>query len=99
MAELIQSQNELGARNKSFKNIFSHDKSDIMNVQLKTGEGMPEHDSKHAIFIIVRSGVVVFECSGDQYVLSDSDVLFLDPSERHSVEAREDVDFLIVFLK
>lgn len=99
MAELIQTQNDLSKKSKSFKKVFNHDQSEIMNVQLKEGEGMPEHDAKHSIMIIVRSGEVQFDCSGDRYILSDSDILFLEAREKHSVKAVQDTDFLIVFIK
>lgn len=99
MAQLIHSENTLTAKDKSIKKIFGHDKSNIVNIQLKTGEGIPEHDSKDPIFIIVRSGEVKFDCSGDEYILSNSDILFLEAEEKHSVEAVSDVDFLVVFLR
>ena len=99
MAKLIQTENGLAAKNKAIKKIFGHDQSNIVNIQLKSGEGIPEHDSKDPLFIIVRSGEVKFTCSGKAYILSNSDILFLEAEENHSVEAVSDVDFLVVFLR
>lgn len=99
MAKLIHTDNELAAKDKSIKKIFSNEQSNIVNIQLKTGEEIPEHDSKDPIFIIVRSGTVKFICSTEEYVLQDSDILFMEAGEMHAVEAVTDTDFLVVFLK
>ncbi len=99
MAKLIHTENELTAKDKSIKKIFGNDQSNIVNIQLKAGEDIPEHDSKNPIFIIVRSGTVKFICTEEEYRLKDSDILFMEAEELHSVEAVTDTDFLIVFLK
>lgn len=99
MAKLIHTENELTKKDKSIKKIFANDQSNIVNIQLKTGEGIPEHDSKDPIFIIVRSGTVKFICLGEEYTLTDSDILFMEAEEMHSVEVVTDTDFLVVFLK
>lgn len=99
MAKLIHTDNELIKKNKSIKKIFGSERSNIVNIQLKTGEGIPEHDSKDPIFIIVRSGTVKFICSDEEYTLQNSDILFMEAEELHSVEAVTDTDFLVVFLK
>ncbi|WP_026858961.1 cupin domain-containing protein [Jeotgalicoccus psychrophilus] len=99
MAKLIHTDNELIKKEKSIKKIFGSERSNIVNIQLKTGEGIPEHDSKDPIFIIVRSGTVKFICSDEEYTLQNSDILFMEAEELHSVEAVTDTDFLVVFLK
>ncbi|HBV22870.1 MAG TPA: hypothetical protein DEB42_03650 [Jeotgalicoccus sp.] len=99
MAKLIHTDNELIKKDKSIKKIFGSERSNIVNIQLKTGEGIPEHDSKDPIFIIVRSGTVKFICSDEEYTLQNSDILFMEAEELHSVEAVTDTDFLVVFLK
>lgn len=99
MAKLIHTENELIKKDKSIKKIFGQEQSNIVNIQLKTGEGIPEHDSKDPIFIIVRSGTVKFICSDEEYTLQNSDILFMEAEELHSVEAVTDTDFLVVFLK
>lgn len=99
MAKLIHTENELIKKDKSIKKIFGNEQSNIVNIQLKTGEGIPEHDSKDPIFIIVRIGTVKFICAGEEYTLQNSDVLFMEAREMHSVEAVTDTDFLVVFLK
>lgn len=99
MAKLIHTDNELIKKEKSIKKIFGSERSNIVNIQLKTGEGIPEHDSKDPIFIIVRLGTVKFICSDEEYVLKNSDILFMEAEELHSVEAVTDTDFLVVFLK
>lgn len=99
MAKLIHTENELIKKDKSIKKIFGSERSNIVNIQLKTGEGIPEHDSKDPIFIIVRSGTVKFICSDEEYTLQNSDILFMEAEELHSVEAVTDTDFLVVFLK
>lgn len=99
MAKLIHTENELAGKEKSLKKVFGHDKSNIVNIQLKTGEIIPEHDSKDPIFIIVRKGEVKFDCSGEEYTLTSSDILFMEAKEKHSVEVVTDTDFLVVFLR
>lgn len=99
MAKLIHTENELTVKNKSIKKIFGHEQSNIVNIQLKAGQGIPEHNSKDPIFIIVRSGTVKFICRDEEYSLKDSDILFMEAEEMHSVEGVTDTDFLVVFLK
>ncbi|CEA02403.1 Cupin domain protein [Jeotgalicoccus saudimassiliensis] len=99
MAKLIHTDNELSAKDKSIKKVFGNEQSNIVNIQLKAGEGIPEHDSKNPIFIIVRSGTVKFVCPDEEYHLKDSDILYMEAEELHSVEAVTDTDFLVVFLK
>lgn len=99
MAQFIRTEKDLLTKDKSIKKVFGHEQSNIVNIQLKTGETIPEHDSKDAIFIIVRSGEVKFDCSGEVHRLTSSDILFIEALEMHSVEAVSDVDFLIIFLK
>ena len=99
MAKLIHTENELTKKDKSIKKIFGNEQSNIVNIQLKTGEGIPEHDSKDPIFIIVRSGTVKFTCSDEEHVIQDTDILFMEAEELHSVEAVTDTDFLVLFLK
>ncbi|MGO1923904.1 MAG: AraC family ligand binding domain-containing protein [Jeotgalicoccus sp.] len=99
MAKRIHTENEITKKDKSIKKIFGNEQSNIVNIQLKTGEGIPEHDSKDPIFIIVRNGTVKFICSVEEYTLQNSDVLFMEAGELHSVEAVTDTDFLVVFLK
>lgn len=99
MAKLIHTENELTKKDQSIKKIFGNGQSNIVNIQLKTGESIPAHDSKNPIFIIVRSGTVKFICLDEEYPLTDSDILFMEAKEMHSVEAVTDTDFLVVFLK
>lgn len=99
MAKLIHTENKLIKKDKSIKKIFDNEQSNIVNIQLKTGESIPEHDSKDPILLIVRSGTVKFICSDEEYALTDSDILFMEAKEIHSVEAVTDTDFLVVFLK
>lgn len=99
MAKLIHTENVLASQAKSIKKIFEHEQSNIVNIQLQAGEGIPAHDSKHPIFIIVRQGGVKFICTDKEYVLHNDDILFMEAAEMHSVEAVSDTDFLVVFLK
>ncbi|CAD2070952.1 hypothetical protein GCM10007275_16440 [Jeotgalicoccus coquinae] len=99
MAKLIHTESELKTKDKSIKKIFGNEQSNIVNIQLKTGEEIPEHNSKNPVFIIVRSGTVKFICPDEEYLLQDSDILFMEAEEMHSVEAVTDTDFLVVFLK
>ena len=75
MAKLIHTENVLASKAKSIKKIFEHEQSNIVNIQLKAGEGIPAHDSKHTIFIIVRQGGVKFFCTDEEYVLHYNDIL------------------------
>lgn len=82
--KVISTENQLIEKPKHVGKLLSLGHADIMNIQLKAGEGIPAHDSKREVMIVVRKGVVMFTGDGKEYRLHDNDCLHIEPLEKHS---------------
>lgn len=63
-------------------------------VALTAGQGMAEHDSPGEATLLVLDGKLNLICGADSWKGSTGDFLVI-PANRHSVEAIEDVAFLL----
>lgn len=93
--KVISTENQLLEKSKHVGKLLSLGNADIMNIQLKAGEGIPEHDSKREVIIVVRKGVVTFTVEGKDLKLQENDCLHMEPFEKHSLTAIEDTDILV----
>lgn len=93
--KVISTVDQLLEKSKHVGKLLSLGHADIMNIQLKAGEGIPEHDSKREVMIVVRKGVVMFSGDGKEYRLHNNDCLHIEPLEKHSLVAIEDADILV----
>lgn len=83
---------------KKMGKVFSHEKFDILNIQLKQGESIPEHNVNNVAVVIVRKGTVTFDVESTEVSLKDTDLLIFDPLEMHSLVAVTDVDIVVLKL-
>ncbi|WP_305095142.1 cupin domain-containing protein [Prescottella sp. R16] len=67
-------------------------------VALAAGNGLAEHDGPGEATILVLSGKLALVCGEDSWKGSTGDLLIV-PAARHSVEALEDVAFLLTVAK
>ncbi|GLC89638.1 cupin domain-containing protein [Lysinibacillus piscis] len=72
---------------------------DVMNIQLKAGESIAEHSASGEVLIVCRQGRVKFHVEGQETELDAQALLMLDPNEKHSLEAIEDCEIIVVRLK
>ncbi len=68
----------------------------VTNIQLRTGETIPEHHSKREVIIIVRRGAVIFDVEGEEVLVTQNNILHMDPLENHSLLAKEDTDLVVI---
>ncbi|TQF74091.1 LuxR family transcriptional regulator [Rhodococcus spelaei] len=67
-------------------------------VALRAGEALAEHDSPGEATLLVLSGTLSLVAGDDSWKGSTGDMLII-PASRHSVEALEDVAFLLTVAK
>lgn len=67
-------------------------------IALSAGKALAEHDSPGEATLLVLSGKLALICGEDSWKGSTGDLLIL-PAARHSVEALEDVAFLLTVAK
>lgn len=93
---LIPTPYKLDEKSKHIAKLMTLENVAVVNIQLKAGETVAEHDSKREVIIIVRRGAVVFDVEGTETLVTRDNVLHMSPLEKHSLRATEDTD-LIVF--
>ncbi|WP_067782725.1 cupin domain-containing protein [Actinomyces vulturis] len=54
-----------------------------------TGQVLTEHASPRAVIVQMIHGRIRFEVAGESSVVTDGDVIYLAPNERHALEALE----------
>ncbi|MGF7121476.1 cupin domain-containing protein [Rhodococcus sp. TAF43] len=67
-------------------------------IALGAGKSLAEHDSPGEATLLVLSGKLALICGEDSWKGSAGDLLIM-PAARHSVEALEDVAFLLTVAK
>ncbi|RVW02977.1 cupin domain-containing protein [Rhodococcus xishaensis] len=67
-------------------------------IALTSGHSLAEHDSPGEATILVLSGKLALICGEDSWKGSTGDMLII-PAARHSVDALEDVAFLLTVAK
>ncbi|MDE4085477.1 AraC family ligand binding domain-containing protein [Planococcus maritimus] len=71
----------------------------VINIQLRKGEAIPEHNADAEVVIVVRKGRVQFTADGHTVEATPENVLHLAPMENHKLLAQEDSDLLVFQIK
>ena len=93
---LISTPYRLEEKPKHIAKLMTLENASVVNIQLKKGETIAEHDSKREVIIIVRKGAVIFDVEGTETVVTPNNVLHMSPLEKHSLRATEDSDLLVL---
>lgn len=93
---LISTPYRLEEKPKHIAKLMTLENASVVNIQLKKGETIAEHDSKREVLIIVRKGAVIFDVDGTETVVTSNNVLHMSPLEKHSLRATEDSDLLVL---
>lgn len=96
---VITSPHNIGKHQKFAKRLFNEDKFDLIHMHLKEGEQLTEHHAKEDVLVVVRTGKVEFDFSGEKVTLTNEDVLHMEPNEDHSVLALEETDLILLKVK
>ncbi|MGV7117892.1 hypothetical protein [Paenibacillus kyungheensis] len=90
-------------QDKKITSIYNTEARQIVHLQLSAAQEIPTHKSPKQVFIIVKSGKVVFTVSdqeitlsAQEITLSANEVLVMEPDEYHSLKALEDTSILVI---
>ncbi|MEK4426639.1 hypothetical protein [Solibacillus sp. FSL K6-1523] len=92
----IHIENQLTEHAKKVSRIVTHDKMDVLNIQLRAGEQIPEHNAKDIVVINVQKGELKLNVEGVDHLLTNDDFLMMEPLEMHSLEAVTDVSVIVM---
>lgn len=67
----------------------------VINIQLRKGEAIPEHNADAEVVIVVRKGRVQFTSDGKTVEATAENILHLAPMENHRLLAAEDSDLMV----
>ncbi|GKV69442.1 hypothetical protein NCCP2716_19400 [Sporosarcina sp. NCCP-2716] len=93
---ILKTPNQLGQKPKSVDAVWSGSNGKILNIQLRKGEEVAEHDADMEVLIIVRSGTVRFTVEGETVLVDNETILHMAPLEKHSLYAETDADICVV---
>ncbi|MFJ7951389.1 AraC family ligand binding domain-containing protein [Lysinibacillus sp. NPDC096418] len=94
--ELVHIENELNDKAKIIRKVFSHDKMDIVTIQLRADEKIATHDAPNTVVIVVRVGEVIFTVNEMEHTLTSNDVMVIEPFEKHSLSAVSDTEIVLL---
>lgn len=94
--KLISSPHEIGDRKKHASRLLNQPKYDVVQIHMKKDEEITTHHAKVETLIIVRAGKVSFTVEGETVILTNENILQMDPYEEHSLTALEESDLLLL---
>src|SRR5690625_5230163 len=97
--KVIDTLHELNGRTKHAERKLASDKYDIIQIQMEENEEITEHHAREETLIIIRDGKVEFDVEGKKVVLSNENLLQMDPYEKHSLKAVEKTDLILLKIK
>lgn len=86
----------LSFRDKPVQNIVQRGKSKFVQLSFNPGQGLAKHQASLALTVIVLTGHVLFTVGHQTESLQSSDMLTLEPSVEHAIEAVEQSTVLLV---
>lgn len=96
MLKLIETLRKLDSKAKSVEQVCAIPNANVLNIQLRAGEEVSEHDSDREVLIIVRKGKVRFTVEGTPVMVSEENILHMAPNEKHSLFAETDSDICVL---
>jgi len=84
--------------NTKTRALIKAERFELIRLVLPAGKKIPEHRAKAEIVVHCLDGRVLFETSGKTVELSVGQLLFLNASEPHSLEALENSSLLLTIL-
>jgi len=94
--KLVDSLHDIGDKAKHASRVLNKSKYDIVQIHMKKGEELSNHHAKVETVIIVRAGKVNFNVEGEDVVLTNEQILQMDPYEEHSLQAIDETDLLLL---
>ncbi|MEZ0481734.1 AraC family ligand binding domain-containing protein [Planococcus sp. SSTMD024] len=97
--ETKETPNVLEEKAKKSAAVLQTTNAKVINIQLRKGEAIPEHNVDAEVVIVVRKGRVQFTSQGETAEATPKNVLHLAPMEHHRLLAEEDSDLLVFQIK
>ncbi|WP_144510532.1 AraC family ligand binding domain-containing protein [Bacillus sp. FJAT-22090] len=94
--QLVETPYLLEEKEKLVSKVIQFDQHHVMNIQLRTGEEIKEHDAKEYVLIVVRKGKVLFTVEGVEQLVTTGNILHMNPFEKHALKAVEDSDIIVI---
>jgi len=93
---LIETPYLLEEKEKNVSKVIQFDNNDVVNIQLRIGEEIKEHNADANVLIVIRRGKVIFTVEGEEQVVTTNNVLHMNPLEKHALKAVEDSDIVVI---
>lgn len=93
--EIVEAKADIGDRRKHAVRLLKKEKFDVIHMHLKKGEDVSTHHAPCPVTIFVRSGKVRLNIEGKEVTITNEDILYLDPYEKHSLHALENTDLIL----
>jgi quercetin dioxygenase-like cupin family protein len=93
---LIETPFLLEEKEKNVSKVIQFDNNDVVNIQLRIGEEIKEHNADANVLIVIRRGKVIFTVEGEEQVVTSNNVLHMNPLEKHALKAVEDSDIVVI---
>lgn len=90
---------QLGGKKKHVQKVANFNKTNIVNMQLAAGEGIPEHEADADVVVIVKSGKLQFTVEGRVVEVSADVMMHMVAKEKHSLKAIEDSELMVIQIK
>jgi len=97
--KLIAGLDNLDEKTKHAERVLSQPSYDVIQIHLEKDEVISTHHAKEETLIIVRTGKVRFVVEEETVVLTNEEILQMDPYEKHCLEAIEETDLILLKIK
>ncbi|MCM3757668.1 AraC family ligand binding domain-containing protein [Sporosarcina aquimarina] len=94
--KLIETPRQLDSKAKSVEQVCAIPNANVLNIQLRAGEEVSEHDTDREVLIIVRKGRIRFMVEGTPTTVTGETILHMVPNEKHSLIAETDSDICVL---
>ena len=94
--KLITTLHDIGENSKHAERVLKGTKYDVIQIHMNQGEEITEHHAKVETLIIVRTGKVQFNVEGEDVILTNEQILQMEPFEAHSLKALEETDLILM---
>ncbi|TWU48653.1 hypothetical protein Poly51_45540 [Rubripirellula tenax] len=81
------------------KLLLQNDSFKVMRLVLRAGKTIPEHKAMKEITVQTVAGKVEFMTMGETHTMTAGNLIYLEPSELHSLTAIEDAIVLVTMAK
>lgn len=97
--KLIDALHDIGDRTKHAGRVMNEGKYDVIHIHLKKDEVIASHHAKEEALIIVRTGKVQFGVEDETVLLTNEQILQMEPYEKHDLKALEETDLILLKIK